>query len=245
MTNDLPYIAIRHERAAAAKGAPVVLLHGIMSRGDSDFPAERWVKPLLAAGRDVFVVDLPGHGGSRRIGTADEGTVARIVAAIADAIRGAGPVDVVAYSLGARVAWALAARNPGLVHAMVLGGLAPMEPFAVFNLAAARAFVDGGDKPADPMTGFLAGMFASTGDGHSLINLAEGLAREPFDPAAEAPKAAVLFAAGQDDQMASGIAILEPRVAGSRTVRVPGDHMGALHSDEFRREAFAFLGLAS
>lgn len=244
MTADQPYLVVRHERAAAATGAPVVLVHGIMSRGDADFPSDRWAGPLLARGRDVYVVDLPGHGGSRRVGEVGDGEVRCIVAAIAEAIKGAGPVDIVAYSLGARIAWALAARNPGLVNRMVLGGLAPMEPFAVFDVAAARRFVDGGDKPADPMTGFLAGMFASTGDGHSLINLAEGLAREPFDPAAEAPKASVLFAAGLEDQMASGIAALEPHVAGSRTVRVPGDHMGALHSEEFRREAFTFLGLA-
>lgn len=244
MTADLPYIAIRNERSATAKGAPVLLIHGVMSSAESDFPRDRWADALLAQGRDVIHLDLPGHGSSRRVGSVDEGRTGAIVAAIARAL-GTTPVDVVAYSLGARIAWAFAARHPELVNRLVLGGLAPMEPFALLDFPAARKFVDDGTRPADAMTGFLAGMFASRGDGHSMLNLAEGLAAEPFVPGAEAPSAPTLLMAGADDQMAGGIAALEAHLKGARTVRVPGDHMAALASDAFRQNAFSFLGLTA
>lgn len=242
MTAQANFLAVQHFRSPAPKHAPVLFLHGFMSNGAADWPAAAWVEPLLAAGRDVIVVDLPGHGASAQVENAEAARPSRIVAALADILEEAGgPVDVIGYSLGARLAWSLAAQRENLVRKLVLGGLAPNEPFAALDFPAARRLVDEGIAPADPLTGFIAGMVARAPDPHSLLNLAEGLAAEAFDPEREAPAKNVLFLAGTEDPMAGAVDTLEPFIPGSRTLRVPGDHMGALASEAFRREALAFL----
>lgn len=242
MTAQENFLAVQHFRRAAPKHAPVLLLHGFMSNGAADWPATAWVEPLLAAGRDVIVVDLPGHGASARVESAEAARPSRIVAALAEILAAAGgPVDVIGYSLGARLAWSLAAQRPDLVGKLVLGGLAPNEPFVALDFPAARRLVDEGVAPADPLTGFIAGMVTRAPDPHSLLNLAEGLAAEAFDPNLEAPAGNVLFLAGTEDPMAGAVDTLEHFIPGSRTLRVPGDHMGALASEAFRREALAFL----
>jgi pimeloyl-ACP methyl ester carboxylesterase len=63
--------------------------------------------------------------------------------------RTGGEIDVVGYSLGARLAWALAGHPAVAVRRLVLGGLSPMEPFAMVDLPAARTALAGGPAPAD------------------------------------------------------------------------------------------------
>jgi len=57
----------------------------------------------LGASRTLVAVDLPGHGGSDAV-RADLPTTAGLVAQCVRATLGAGPVDLLGYSLGARVA---------------------------------------------------------------------------------------------------------------------------------------------
>ena len=100
-----------------------------MSNGAADWPAAAWVQPLLAMGRDVIVVDLPGHGASARVENAEAARPSRIVAALAKILAEAGgPVDVIGYSLGARLAWSLAAQSGDLVGKLVLAVSLPMNP---------------------------------------------------------------------------------------------------------------------
>ena len=93
----------------------VVLVHGFTQTLRSwDGVAER----LLAAGRQVARVDLPGHGGSAdaRLGFDDA------AAAVGEA---GGPGAYVGYSLGGRVCLRLALDRPDLVTALVLVGASP------------------------------------------------------------------------------------------------------------------------
>ncbi|WP_037356905.1 alpha/beta fold hydrolase [Amycolatopsis orientalis] len=221
-------------------GPPVVLIHGFASSATADWPAENWADPLAAAGRETIVVHLPGHPGGPKVVEPEDATATRVVAALAECA-GAGEVDVVGYSLGARLAWDLAAHPKASVRRLVLGGLSPREPFAAVDLRAARAAVQGGPSPDDPLTGAIAAM-AAAGDAESLLNLVEGLASEPFDPGAGVPSAPTLFLAGREDFMAHGIEQLVARVPGARLRQVAGDHLGALVGVEFREAVFDFLG---
>jgi pimeloyl-ACP methyl ester carboxylesterase len=127
---------------------------------------------------------------------------------------------------------------------LVLGGLSPSEPFAAVDVAAARASIAGGPPAADPVTGMIAAMVSAPGqDAASLLNVVEGLAQEPFDPPAKPPTVPTLFLAGQDDPMSQGIEQIAGLVPDARVQRVPGDHLGALASEEFRAAALDFLGL--
>ncbi|GLZ42548.1 alpha/beta fold hydrolase [Actinokineospora sp. NBRC 105648] len=244
---DAPALPTTRTRPAAeVTGPPVVLVHGFVTGGAVDFPAERWAEPLAAAGREAVVVHLPGHPGGPAVGSADEVGTAHLLRRLAAGIaaEGSGEVDVIGYSLGARLAWDLAATGVLPVRRLVLGGLSPMEPFAAVDLAAARAAVRGGPAPADPLTGMITGMVSGPDrDADSLLLVVEGLAREPFDPTARVPQVPTLFLAGLDDPMSQGVDQLVAGVPGARLQRVPGDHFGALAGDELRAAAFEFLGV--
>lgn len=246
MASQKPFIA-EHIYADAQTGStPILLIHGFNSNGAQDWDAQQWLAPLKAAGRKIIVVDLPAHGESARVDAPEDATVSKIVATLSEIIDNhGGKADVVGYSLGARLAWALASQRPERVNKLVLGGLSAGDPFAMLDYDAARKFADEGVTPDDEMTAMIASMAMGAGkDSHSLLNLMQGLGREPFDPSAEKPAAPTLLAAGLEDPMAGNVDAIEPFLDNNKTVRVPGDHFSALKSDEFKQETFAFLGIA-
>lgn len=240
--------------ASAPAGAtvlpPVLLLHGFAASGDEDFIATGWPEALAAAGRRVEVPDLPGHGRSAAV-SGDAATTSAVVRALADVLAeldaGDG-VDVVGYSLGARLAWELPAAT-GRVRRLVLGGLSPFEPFAAVDVDAVAAAASGGGTAfgagaaGDPLTGMMAAMVSAPGrDTASLLALMAGLASQPFDPAGGGPAVPTLVAAGADDMMTTGLEAVAGTLPEATFVRVPGDHRGALDSAEFRTAVIRFLG---
>jgi pimeloyl-ACP methyl ester carboxylesterase len=97
-------------------GKPLVLLHGGLMAGSMFGP----VLPALAAGRQVIVVDLQGHGRTADIDRplrvehmADD--IAALIAHL-----GLGRADLMGYSLGAGVALQTAARHPEVVDRLVM-----------------------------------------------------------------------------------------------------------------------------
>lgn len=241
MTRSL-HLAVRRTRYQGdPSGPPVLLVHGFASRGSADWPDVRWAQPLAARGRDVLVVDLPGHGES----AAPDGPApaTAVISALADVVRAAGgAADVVGYSLGARLAWDLASA-PGIeVRRLVLGGISPVEPFGLVDVDSARAALSGGAAPADPLTGMILSMAQAPGnDPAALLDVVQGFATEPFDPAATPPRVPTLLLAGLDDPMTQGIEGLSVAVTDGRIERVPGDHIAALRSPELRDAALRFL----
>ena len=110
---------------AAPGSTPLVLLHGFTGS------ARAWGPTLLtalAASRRVVAVDLPGHGASDWP-LDDEGmSVASVGDLLAEALPewvGAAPgepvpADWLGYSMGARIALALATSRPGVVSRLIL-----------------------------------------------------------------------------------------------------------------------------
>lgn len=217
---------------------PVLLIHGFTSDGTRDFVETGIVTALADAGRGAIVVDLPGHGQGPSLERGGART-SDLALALAEAAGGAS-FDVIGYSLGARLAWAVAAC--GGVCRLVLGGLGAMDPFAGIDADALTEVVAGRSAPADPMQGMFAQMLGAPGlDAGSVIALMEGLGAEPFDPARDVPSVPTLALVGMDDPMSQGIDQIVAAMPHGRLQRVPGDHLAALRSPGFREAAVDFV----
>lgn len=112
--------------------APVVLFHG----GSGSWT--HWVHnilPLVAAGRQVLVPDLPGFGDSAS--PASGGDADALLEPLAEGLRALLPgqaVDLVGFSFGGLTAGLLLAERPGLARKLVLVGapamgVVPGRPF--------------------------------------------------------------------------------------------------------------------
>jgi len=97
-------------------GEPVLLIHGF--GGDQN--AWLFNHEFLSAGRTVYALDLPGHGGSSKdVGDGTVGVLAGVVAGFMDALE-LGAAHVVGHSLGGAVAAELALAEPGRVLSLTL-----------------------------------------------------------------------------------------------------------------------------
>lgn len=237
------HLAAHQFPAPGSSAPPVVLLHGFTSSATEDFIATGWPQTLGHASRSVIAIDLPGHGGSPGITTTQEARTSAVIESILTTIQsiiGQSEYDVLAYSLGSRLAWDLAGASP-LARRLVLGGLSPFEPFAGLDHAAlSRAIA--GEGALDPLIGIMAGMVTAPGrDTASLVTLMQGLAEEPFDPTAPGPRVPTLLVAGATDPMTTGIEAIAETLSHASLTQVPGDHRGALDGPEFREAAIRFL----
>ncbi len=99
---------------------PVVLLHGCGGSPEQAFLASGWRDAFARVGRHTAVPRLPGHGRDHpsHHPTDYADLAATLVPHLPD-----GPVDLVGFSLGAKIALDIAVRWPDRVRRMVLGGI--------------------------------------------------------------------------------------------------------------------------
>lgn len=111
--------ALHVEQAGA--GRPVLLLHGFTG---STRTLDDVAAGLREAGRSTIAVDLLGHGDSEAPGDASAYTMERCRESLVRVLEasGAGPVDVLGYSMGGRAALGLAVARPEWVRALILIG---------------------------------------------------------------------------------------------------------------------------
>jgi pimeloyl-ACP methyl ester carboxylesterase len=109
----------------ASRGEPILLIHGFASTHAVNWVFPQWVKTLTAAGRRVIALDNRGHGRSEKF-YAPEAYATKLMAEDARALLdhlGLERVDVMGYSMGARITAFLAKAHPARVRSAILGGL--------------------------------------------------------------------------------------------------------------------------
>jgi pimeloyl-ACP methyl ester carboxylesterase len=102
-------------------GEPLVLVHGLMGRGNT------WSRqlPWLTGLGTVYTYDAPWHRG-RDVPDPHPISTERFVGDLGDAVSALGrPATLVGHSMGALHAWCLAATRPELVSALVVEDMAP------------------------------------------------------------------------------------------------------------------------
>lgn len=108
------------------EGEPILLIHGFGSNVRVNWHDTGWVDLLVKNGRQVIVVDNRGHGESEKLYDTEK-YGAHIMAEDAWALikhLGFEQVDVMGYSMGARISAFLAIQHPQYVRSLILSGLA-------------------------------------------------------------------------------------------------------------------------
>ncbi|MGX1305548.1 pimeloyl-ACP methyl ester carboxylesterase [Amorphus suaedae] len=107
------------------EGDPILLIHGFASSKSMNWVTPGWVDTLLKDGRRVIALDNRGHGESEKLydsaaypANVMAGDAARLIDHL-----GLERVDVMGYSMGARISAFLSLAHPEKVRSVVFGGL--------------------------------------------------------------------------------------------------------------------------
>jgi pimeloyl-ACP methyl ester carboxylesterase len=229
------------------EGEPIVLVHGFASNKEVNWVAPGWVTTLTRAGRRAVALDNRGHGASGKLyepAAYHSATMAEDVRALLDHL-GLPRVDVMGYSMGARITAFLALKHPDRVRAAVLGGLGFR---LVEGVGLPYTIADALEAPSlaevrDP-TAYLFRAFAeqTKSDLHALAACMRG-SRQTLSPS-EVGRIAVpvLVGVGENDLIAGSPGALAALIPGAKALVIPGrDHMLAVGDRVFKSAVVEFL----
>ncbi|KUL35266.1 alpha/beta fold hydrolase [Actinoplanes awajinensis] len=228
---------------------PVLLHHGFIADGRTNWVLPGVVAALTGAGRRVVAIDARGHGRSGKPHDPSRYGEARMssdVIALLDLL-GITEVDLAGYSMGAIVALLTATRDTR-VRRLVVGGVGA----GVVEVGGLDTRVVGGDRllhalrTDDPSSitdpaaaGFRAFVEAVGGDRLALA--AQAAAVHVAGIPLETIKAPTLVLAGAADPLAVRPEVLAGAIPGAVLRTVPGDHMSALRDPGFVPALVEFL----
>jgi pimeloyl-ACP methyl ester carboxylesterase len=225
---------------------PVVFLHGWGGSASGTWLASNLPHRLSERGRSCLLMDLPGHGARARLHGAshDSSDYDAIVDLVDQALPGAGPYDVVAFSLGAKIALVLASVHPGRIRRLVAAGVGSnifaKEPAG----AQMQTLLSEGFGPDTPYRFRRSAVYAlqSGGDPQAM---GACLAREWLPPTVTQlgrVTAPVLLASGDEDDVVGSVDELALSLRDVRVHKLPGiDHLSTPFSRELHELAMDFL----
>lgn len=148
MKKPMPYInnnniAVRYELAGDETNPPLVLIFGI-SMSCQDWFELGYVSELASSFR-IVCVDPRGHGASTRPIEFDDYALEEMASDIEAVIDGLGLKNPIlwGYSLGAKIALAVADRSPSAYRGLILGGFEPHSVVDLDNDLVAATFAQG------------------------------------------------------------------------------------------------------
>ena len=229
------------------QGEPIVLVHGFASTKEVNWLQTGWVTTLTRAGRRVIALDNRGHGASSKLydpSMYHSATMAEDVRALLDHLN-IERVDVMGYSMGARITAFLALSHAARVRSAILGGLGIRlvegvdlpESIAVALEAPSLADVH------DPI-GRMFRIFAeqTKSDLRALAACIRGSRQTLSVNQVASIRVPVLVAVGTKDQVAGNARELAALIPGARALDIPDrDHMLAVGDKVFKAAVIDFL----
>ena len=240
-------VTLAYHEVGPADGPPVLLLHGFASNARVNWFSTSWASLFVDAGFRVVAPDHRGHGASTKFhDPADYGPdiFANDAVALLDHL-GIERADVGGFSMGARVAFALAAWHPERVGrvclcgmgANIFGGTRDNEPIAraleaddpdTIEDAGAKSFRLFADRTGSDRLALAACIRPSR------VRLTPDMAKRIAAP--------VLVAVGGDDEVSGPAEPLAAMIPGARSLTVPGrDHMRSTGDRDIKAAVLDFL----
>jgi pimeloyl-ACP methyl ester carboxylesterase len=236
--------------AGEASGT-VLMVHGFATSRAENWRRLGWYGAFERKGYRVVALDLRGHGESEK--PHDPAAYGRD--ALVDDIAGLihhlalGRVDLMGYSMGARLSLQMALAHPDLVANLIVGGIGgrmlqppPASPPGAMTMAEAMRIEDPEAITEKTLKGFR--LFADQ-QGEDRLALAafsqgRGEAAEAGDLAAIT--APTLVVAGSRDEMAGDPQALADIIPGAKAVTLPAcDHFSAIPHALYKAAVFDFL----
>lgn len=224
-----------------ATARPIVLLHGWGGSYASTFIRNGWVEHLANLDRPLYGIDLPGHGGGGSHDPADYADLAGSVASMLPS----GSVDVIGYSLGGKLALAMAARAPERFGRLIIGGVGDnLFGPEQHGEAVAQALSEGmTETTASPVRNLVE--YSKISDSDPLA-LAAVLRRHPNPVIDEAElkriTAHVLIVNGDEDMIANPQGRLAGSIVKYQSMQLRGvNHIGLPATFAFMAAAAEFL----
>jgi len=227
---------------------PVVLLHGYAADSYMNWVAPGIAGALVLGGHRVIALDARGHGQSDAPHEASfygEATMAQDVSLLADLLS-TEQFDLVGYAWGAVIALLVAGHDPR-VRRLVVGGIGTevADASAVGRrklrdrqLAEALRLDDEGAIADVGLRSVRRFAEQAKADRLALAAHAEGEHAPPIS--LDGIGVETLVVAGEDDEYVGSPAGLAA-VIGASVALVPGDHLGAVFSKEFKSAVVKFL----
>lgn len=219
---------------------PVLLLHGWGSTAQRTWASTKLRHDLDRAGREVILVDLPGHGPA---GGPHEPNDYRDFTALAAERVPEGPLDGIGFSLGGKTLLWLEAMRPGWFRRIVVGGVGD-NIFRGENGETFAAAVQQG--PNDDQPAQLRQIVTEAVEsGNDLAAISAVIRRPSTAPAPEAfasIRARTLVVNGAQDAVAGEAAQLQASVPSIETLELPDlGHVGLVDDARFQTAAARFI----
>ncbi len=229
------------------EGEPIVLVHGFASTAHVNWVYPGWVATLTKAGRRVIALDSRGHGGSSKLydpAAYHSARMAEDVHALLDHLDLAR-VDMMGYSMGARITAFFARAHSTHLQRAVFGGLGIHLvdgvglPESIAEALEAPSLADVRDPAGRTFRAFAE---QTKSDLRALAACIRGSRQTLTREEVAAIRAAVLVAVGTEDRVAGSARELAALLPSGRAFDIPRrDHMLAVGDRAFKAEVLRFL----
>jgi pimeloyl-ACP methyl ester carboxylesterase len=229
------------------EGEPILLIHGFASNKTVNWAYPGWVDLLRKDGRRVIALDNRGHGDSSKFyDPADYGApiMAEDARRLLDHL-GLDQVDVMGYSMGARISAFLTLNHPQRVRRAIFGGLGygmvngVGDPEPIARGLEADSLADVPDRTGRAFRAFAE---QTKSDRKALAACIRSSRQKITEEDVARIRRPVLVAVGTKDDIAGSPEDLAALIPGARVLDIPGrDHMVAVGDKVFKQGVLDFL----